>query len=107
MLPFQYVIEVIVLCNDKTAKDGLIRRFEHIMEKYNKSYKTNLRLNSLKSCNQQMARVINSYLEGDIDEATARTVGYLINILYRGLEKGDLEERLEALEEATSSRRVS
>lgn len=68
------------------------------MEKYRKRYKTNLRLNTIKSCNQQLGRIVNSYLNGDIDEVTARTVGYVINILIRGIERSDIEERIEALE---------
>lgn len=74
------------------------------MEKYRKRYKTNLRLNTIKSCNQQLGRIVNSYLNGDIDEVTARTVGYVINILIRGIERSDIEERIEALERSIKRR---
>lgn len=62
-----------------------------------------LRLNSIKSVNQLLARTINSLIDQSIDEEEARAIGYLANILIKGLEKSDLETRLEALEEAIES----
>lgn len=59
---------------------------------------TRLRLNDIKSVNNLLARTINSLIAGNVTEDEARTIGYLANILIKGLEKGDLEARLEELE---------
>lgn len=57
---------------------------------------TKLRLNNVKSINNLLARTINSFIDETISEQQARTIGYLANILYRGIEQADnLELNLE------------
>lgn len=72
-----------------------------------KSYKTKLRLNSINSVNQLLARVINSLLDDGITEDKARVINSLCNTLIKGLEKGDIEQRLEFLENELKRRSVS
>lgn len=67
-------------------------------------YKNNVRLNSPSGVNRLLQRVINALLNNEITEEKARTIGYLCNILYKGLEVGDLEERLTELEESLSDK---
>lgn len=69
-----------------------------------KKYKTRPRLNTIKSCNILLARVINSLQDNSIEENEARTLGYLVNILIKGLEKSDLEQRIEELEDKISKK---
>lgn len=57
-----------------------------------KNYKRKLRLNDIKSINNLMARVINSLIDETISEQDARALGYLANILYKGLEQADNQE---------------
>lgn len=70
-----------------------------------KNYKTKLRLNSIKSVNQLLGRTINSLIDETIEEDEARAIGYLANILIKGLEKSDLESRLEELEKVIEERK--
>lgn len=70
-----------------------------------KNYKTKLRLNSIKSVNQLLGRTINSLIDETIEEDEARAIGYLANILIKGLEKSDLESRLEELEKVMEERK--
>lgn len=69
-----------------------------------KKYQTKPRLNTIKSCNILLARVINSMQDQTIEENEARTIGYLVNILIKGLEKSDLEQRIEELEDKISEK---
>lgn len=66
---------------------------------------TRLRLNDMKSVNSLLARTINSLIAGNIAEDEARAIGYLANILIKGLEKSDLELRLEELEKLLLDKR--
>lgn len=50
---------------------------------------TRLRLNDVKSINNLIARTINSLLDETISEDEARSIGYLANILYKGIEQAD------------------
>ena len=69
-----------------------------VLSNMNKLYKNNIRLNDIQGVNRLLARVTNALVQDEISEDRARTIGYLANILIRGLEKGDLEQRLEELE---------
>jgi hypothetical protein len=60
------------------------------------------RLNSARSVLQYIACVIHDFDEGKINANDAKTKGYLCNILLKGFEIGDLEERIEALEKLDS-----
>lgn len=64
----------------------------------NKLYKNNVRLNDIQGVNRLLARVTNALVQDEITEDRARTIGYICNILIKGLEKGDIEQRLEVLE---------
>ena len=64
-----------------------------------------LRLNDMKSVNTLLARTINSLIAGNVLEDEARAIGYLANILIKGLEKSDLENRLEELEKTLNNNR--
>jgi hypothetical protein len=61
-------------------------------------YRNRVRVNSPQGVNRLLQRVINALLDGEISESKARAIGYLCNIILRGLEVGELEERLSALE---------
>lgn len=67
-------------------------------------YKNNVRLNSPSGVNRLLQRVINALLNDEITEERARVIGYLCNILYKGLEVGDLEERLTELEKGLNNK---
>lgn len=60
-----------------------------------------LRLNTLENCRRSYARIIREYEAGHIEDARARTLGYLMTGLlsYWKLEKDlEIEERLERIE---------
>lgn len=63
-------------------------------------YKNNVRLNDIGGVNRLLGRVANALVQGEIDIERARAIGYLCNILIKSLQVGDLEQRLEALEQA-------
>lgn len=67
-------------------------------KKANRLYKNNVRVNSPQGVNRLLQRVINALLDDEITENKARTIGYLCNIILKGLEVGELEERLTELE---------
>lgn len=48
--------------------------------------------------NRLLGRVANALVQDEITEERARAIGYILNILIKGLEKSDLEIRLEELE---------
>ena len=56
------------------------------------------RLKSVQDVNDYLAKPITRVDRDDIDTAKATKIGYLVNILLKGLETGDLEQRVEALE---------
>lgn len=68
-------------------------------EKVTRLYKNNVRVNSADGVNRLLQRVINALLDDEISENKARTIGYLCNIILKGLEVGELEERITELEE--------
>lgn len=68
-------------------------------KKVTRLYKNNVRVNSADGVNRLLQRVINALLNDEITENKARTIGYLCNIILKGLEVGELEERITELEE--------
>lgn len=62
-------------------------------------YKNNVRLNNVQGVNRLLQRTINSLIRDEITENKARAIGYLSNILLKGLEIGELSERVEYLED--------
>lgn len=50
-----------------------------------------------------LAELINEVRDGEIDEPSAKTQGYLAQILVKALEQSDLEKRLEDLEKLVIS----
>jgi hypothetical protein len=68
------------------------------MEEKKPIYKNNVRINSPQGVNRLLQRVINALIQGDIEESKAKTIGYLCNIVLKGLEAGELQERIEDLE---------
>ena len=69
------------------------------MDEKSRIYKYDVRVNSARGVNRLLQRVINSLLKNEIKQGTAKTIGYLCNIILKGLEIGDLEDRLAALED--------
>ena len=74
-------------------------------EKVKRLYKNNVRVNSADGVNRLLQRVINALLNDEITENKARTIGYLCNIILKGLEVGELEERIAELEEVFKENR--
>ena len=75
-----------------------------MIKKTERLYKNNVRLNSPSGVNRLLQRVINALLNDEITEERARVIGYLCNILYKGLEVGELEKRLTELEESLNNK---
>lgn len=63
-----------------------------------KIYMNSVRLNSIGGVNRLLGRVANLLIQDEITEDRARAIGYICNILIKGLDKGDIEKRLEDLE---------
>lgn len=58
---------------------------------------------SLKSCAdivQLICETVSQVRRGELDPKIANSVGYLANVAVRALETGDIEERVQALEDA-------
>lgn len=64
-----------------------------------KLYKNNVRLNDIAGVNRLLGRVANALVQDEITEEKARAIGYIANILLKGLQVGSIEERLEVLED--------
>ena len=73
-------------------------------KKVTRLYKNNVRVNSPDGVNRLLQRVINALLDDEITENKARTIGYLCNIILKGLEVGELDERITELEENLSDK---
>ena len=69
------------------------------MDEKTRIYKYDVRVNSAAGVNRLLQRVINSLLKNEIKQGTAKTIGYLCNIILKSLEIGELEDRLAALED--------
>lgn len=63
-----------------------------------KLYKNFIRVNTVSGVNKLLQRTINALIQDEITESKARTLGYLANIMLKGLEVGQLEERLNKIE---------
>ena len=74
------------------------------MNEKSRIYKYDVRVNSARGVNRLLQRVINSLLKNEIKQGTAKTIGYLCNIILKSLEIGDLEDRLAALEDRLAAR---
>ena len=72
----------------------------------NKLYKNNVRLNDIQGVNRLLGRVANALVQDEITEEKARAIGYICNILYKSLQVGELEDRLQALEIAIEGDKV-
>lgn len=66
-------------------------------------YQRNVRINSPQGINRLLQRVINGLIQDEITEERARAIGYLCNIMIKGLEVGELDARLTEIEEALSN----
>jgi hypothetical protein len=67
-------------------------------------YKYEKRLDSLKAARQFMGAAIIAYDQGKISSEKLSTLSTAINTLIRALEKGDIEQRMEELEELLEER---
>lgn len=74
------------------------------MDEKSRIYKYDVRVNSAAGVNRLLQRVINSLLKNEIKQGTAKTIGYLCNIILKSLEIGELEDRLAALEDKLQSK---
>jgi len=75
-----------------------------LKKKFKPLYKNNVRLNTPQGVNRLLQRVINGLLNDEIEESKARAIGYLCNITLKGLEVGELEERLQDLESSIENK---
>jgi len=57
-----------------------------------------IRLNKIQDVRRLLSRIINEVLGGEIEIGKANCIGQLSNIMLRAMEKGDLELRIEELE---------
>ena len=57
------------------------------------------RLKSMEDVRRYLANLVNRVESGTVAPETATKLGFLANILIRALEKGNLEERLQRLED--------
>lgn len=69
-------------------------------------YKNTIRLDNPRAAQRLLARTINLLNDGQINEARARTTGYLINILLHSFEVTDFLNRLERLESELCDRKI-
>lgn len=63
------------------------------------------RLDSMKSVRQFMSKAVMAYDRGDITSEKLSTFSTAINTLIRALEKGDIEQRMEELEQLLEERK--
>ncbi len=68
--------------------------------------KRSIRLRSIRDVERLLAKTINEVRRGEIDPEIATKIGYLANILLRALEGGQLERRIEQLQEQLLSEDV-
>jgi len=76
------------------------------MEEENSIYSYEKRLDSLKAARQFQAKAIIAYDQGKISAEKLSTISKAMNTLLRALEKSDLSERLEKLEELAESSNI-
>lgn len=94
--PLYFVLELYEFSIDRILTNVEIKGFDVIMKKL---YKNNIRINDISGCNRLLQRVVNGVLQDEITEDKARVLGYLVNIAIRGLQVGELEDRLNDLED--------
>lgn len=63
------------------------------------------RLNTAQDVRTFLADLVNRANRGEVDTATAKCIGYLLQILNGVISTSDLEQRLAALEDAKEQRR--
>ena len=61
------------------------------------------RLKSIEDVRRYLSNLINRVESGDVEASKAGRLGYLASILKSCIESGDIEKRLEELEERASS----
>jgi len=61
-------------------------------------YSRSKRLKNIFDCNRLTAKLINACLTGRMEETRATRIVYMIGVLMKGIETGELEKRVEALE---------
>lgn len=61
--------------------------------------KRGLKLKTVADVNTALGRVFNQLYKGEIQESKAGKLAYILNVMIKGLEVGDLEKRLTKLEE--------
>lgn len=61
-------------------------------------------MNTAGGVNRLLQRVINALLNDEIKENRARTIGYLCNIILKGIETDELAKRIEDLENILSNK---
>ena len=66
---------------------------------------TKRRLKTMEDVRRYIANLINRTESGDVDGMLAGKLGYLSNILIKIIEGGELEKRVEFLEEEINQRR--
>ena len=57
-----------------------------------------IRLNQIQDVRRLLSRIINQVMAGEIEIGKANCIGQLSNIMLRAMEKGELELRIEELE---------
>jgi hypothetical protein len=67
-------------------------------------YLRSQRLKNIFDCNRLTAKLINACLMGKIEETRATRIVYMIGVLMKGLELGDLEKRVAELERNVEER---
>jgi hypothetical protein len=64
------------------------------------------RLATVKECSKELARLYKAARRGTVDPAIAARLAYVMGVLINSLKVGDLEARLDRLEEAAQLKRL-
>jgi len=59
-----------------------------------------VRLKTSNDCRRLLARIVNSQIRGEIEDGSARTTAYLIQVLLKAISDNEVESRLEEVEAA-------
>ena len=62
--------------------------------------KRGIRLRTVFDVRRLLARIINMTLKGEIESTTAARIGYLCGVMLKAFEQGELEQRIDKLEQA-------
>jgi len=68
-------------------------------------YSRSQRLKNIFDCNRLTAKLINACLTGRLEETRATRIVYMIGVLMKGIEIGELEKRIEALENTLATQK--